>query len=210
VHAWDQRRSKTISLTTAQKVEQILAIGDSYTAGIGANGIPYAWGWNNCSRYSGAWPVLLSNKDEWKDFGKDGKQPFLTFGACSGNVMEDVREKMLEQGPAKDTRNLGYFDNPYTPIGKPQIAVMTISGNDMKFSGIITDCIFRYKPKMGCDPRLDDSRRIVESADFKNDLRLTFAKVISAGREAEGADPPESFQLYVGKHLSLLDIRNNY
>ncbi|KAF2648271.1 hypothetical protein K491DRAFT_763171, partial [Lophiostoma macrostomum CBS 122681] len=56
-------------LTTVQKVDQVLAIGDSYTAGIGANGYPDSWGWNNCSRYYGAWPVLLSNKNEWKDFG---------------------------------------------------------------------------------------------------------------------------------------------
>jgi lysophospholipase L1-like esterase len=185
-------------------VDQILAIGDSYTAGIGSNGLPNEWGHTNCSRYDGAWPVLLSYKPEWKDFGKDGNQPILTFGACSGNVMKDVREKMLGQGPAKDTSKLGSRDNPYTPIGKPQIAVMTISGNDMKFSGIITDCIFRYLPTMGCDPRLDNSRSIVESSQFKNDLRLTFAKVISAGREAGGADPPESFQLYVGTS-SLLD-----
>ncbi|KAF2648272.1 hypothetical protein K491DRAFT_684818 [Lophiostoma macrostomum CBS 122681] len=149
------------------------------------------------------------------DFGKDEKQPNLTFGACSGNVMKDVREKMLEQGPAMDTRKLMSKDNPYTPIGKPQIAAMTISGNDMKFSGIITDCAFRYMPKMGCDQRLDDSRSIVESSDFKNELRLTFAKVISAGREAGGADPPESFQLYVGGYIHLfnpvdLDCDNVY
>lgn len=137
------------TLTTKQKVEQVLSIGDSYSAGIGANGAPDEWGFTNCSRYAGAWPVLLSEKDEWKDFGKDGQKPSLTFGPCSGNVMVDVRENMLEQGDAKDTSQMGIHDWPYTPIGKPQIAVMTISGNDVKFSGIVNDCVFRYWPKMG-------------------------------------------------------------
>lgn len=73
----------------------------------------------------------------------------MAFGPCSGNVMVDVRENMLEQGDAKDTSQMGIHDWPYTPIGKPQIAVMTISGNDVKFSGIVNDCVFRYWPKMG-------------------------------------------------------------
>jgi hypothetical protein len=182
-----------------QKVEQVLSIGDSYSAGIGSNGVPDEWGFGNCSRYAGAWPVLLSEKDEWKDYGKDGKKPWLTFGPCSGNVMVDVREKMLEQGDAKNTRWMEETEWPYTPIGKPQIAVMTIAGNDVKFSGIVNDCVIRYKPKMGCDQRLASSKAILASPEFKQELRFTYAKVIAAGRQAGGADPPESFQLYGGK-----------
>lgn len=198
------------TLTTKQKVEQVLSIGDSYSAGIGANGAPDEWGFTNCSRYAGAWPVLLSEKDEWKDFGKDGQKPSLTFGPCSGNVMVDVRENMLEQGDAKDTSQMGIHDWPYTPIGKPQIAVMTISGNDVKFSGIVNDCVFRYWPKMGCDQRLADSKRILESPEFKQELRLTYAKVIGAGRQAGGADPPESFQLYAGKCRNSKIFKTSY
>jgi hypothetical protein len=45
-------------------------------------------------------------------FGKDGQKPSLTFGPCSGNVMVDVREKMLEQGDAKDTSQMGSMIGP--------------------------------------------------------------------------------------------------
>lgn len=141
--------------------------------------------------------------DEWSELGKDGKKPSLTFGPCSGNVMVDVREKMLEQGDAKDTKRMGPGMWPYTPIGKPQIAVMTISGNDINFSGIVNDCVFRYWPKMSCEKRLEDSANILRSPEFKQELRLTYAKVIAAGRKAGGADPPESFQVYGGEYRNL-------
>jgi hypothetical protein len=187
-------------------VEQILSIGDSYSAGIGSNGQDWEWGFTNCSRYSGAWPVQLSEKDDWNDIN-DNSKPSLTFGPCSGNVMVHVRERMLEQGDAIDTKTMKENQWPYTPIGKPQIAVMTISGNDANFSKIINDCIYRYwraNKMLGCDERLDDSTRIIESDDFILQLLQTYAAVISAGRAAKGADPPESFQLYVGMYHQTL------
>jgi hypothetical protein len=65
--------------------------------------------------------------------------------------MVDVCNGMLEQGDAKDISRMSDKDLPYTPIGNPQIAVVIISGNHVKFSGIVNDCVFRYWPKMGCD-----------------------------------------------------------
>jgi lysophospholipase L1-like esterase len=147
-------------------VEQILAVGDSYTAGIGSNGWSGRMGDTNCSRYYHAWPnqLLWRHGDDWDQFN-DGRTPDLTFGACSGNVMKDLREKQLKQGDPVDT-----WKNDFTPIGRPQIAVLTISGNDAEFSNIINDCVFRWPWKavfkvgmLGCDERLNRVETLYKS-----------------------------------------------
>lgn len=110
-----------------QKVETVLAIGDSYTAGIGSNGRPdYYYNSFDCRRYRSSYPIQLVSSNYWRDFN-GGDLPSLIFGACSGAKMADLRAKQLEQG----------IPNPnleYTNIGQPQLAVVTITGNDVGFS----------------------------------------------------------------------------
>ena len=111
-----------------QTIQHILAIGDSYTAGIGSNGNPDRYGSSfDCSRYGQAWPQKLIARDEWLEMNGD-TVPVLTFGACSGAKMDDLIQNQLKQGDPN--ANL-----EYTKIGKPQIAVLTISGNDLGFDG---------------------------------------------------------------------------
>lgn len=116
------------------KIEQVLALGDSFTAGIGSNGLRQQLrGSGDCLRFAKAWPEQLSTLEGWEDFNKDA--PALTFGACSGATMNNqpgldkkgLNQNQLKQGQPKP--NL-----PNTPIGKPQIAVLTITGNDVGFS----------------------------------------------------------------------------
>jgi hypothetical protein len=72
----------------------MLAIGDSYTAGIGSG---EQYGLTRCSRSEDAWPIILRDKNDWNDIN-DGAKPHLNFGACSGDIVKDVREKQLVQG----------------------------------------------------------------------------------------------------------------
>jgi len=75
---------------STQNVESVLAIGDSYTAGIGSNGLPdYMDGSGECRRYNKAWPKQLVTLDGWKSFN-GGDLPSLTFGACSGAKMANL------------------------------------------------------------------------------------------------------------------------
>jgi hypothetical protein len=111
--------------------------------------------------------------------------------------MKDLREKQLKQGDPVDTEK-----NDYTPIGKPQIAVLTISGNDVLFSKVINDCVYRLwilgKMK-GCDQRLREVEGMIDSTNFKNDILNTYLSIVAAGRCAGGANPMASFQVFVGK-----------
>lgn len=175
----------------------MLAVGDSYTAGIGSNKksdeILHSL---QCSRYKQAWPVQLSEKDDWNVIN-DNTKPKLTFGACSGSVMKDLREKQLKQGEPSDN------DRAEVLIGHPQLAVLTISGNDLLFKELVNDCIFRFpgidNDKMkSCDQRVDEVQAKIDNPDFKKELLETYTAVIKAGRDAGGADPPEAFQAFVG------------
>ncbi|ORY03676.1 SGNH hydrolase-type esterase domain-containing protein [Clohesyomyces aquaticus] len=196
--------SGTEEVSDPDILDQILAIGDSYTAGIGSNKkdeeIEHSL---ECARYKRAWPVQLSEKDDWKNMNEDSK-PQLIFGACSGNVMSDVRDKQPKQGdPSGNERE-------YLPIGRPQLAVMTVSGNDLSFAEILNDCIFRFpgvdRDKMkSCDQRIEEVQAKIDSAQFKRELIDTYAGVLKAGRDAGGADPPEAFQLFVGVYVGLFN-----
>jgi hypothetical protein len=68
--------------------------------------------------------VQLSKLSQWPEFN-GGKAPSLNFGACSGAKMQDMLNKQLNPGPWKD------FE--YHNFGYPQLAVLTISGNDADF-----------------------------------------------------------------------------
>lgn len=64
--------------------------------------------------------------DAWGDLN-GGSRPGLTFGACTGAETFDMIDHQLKQGDPDGGAQ-------YTPIGKPQLAVMTIGGNDLGFS----------------------------------------------------------------------------
>ena len=83
-----------------QVVDQFLAIGDSYTAGIGSNGQddrdPQSY---DCRRYKGAYPYILLEDNGWDELnGYSPKSPLLNFGACSGATMDDLLSKQLTLG----------------------------------------------------------------------------------------------------------------
>lgn len=112
-----------------QNIDTILAIGDSYTSGEGANGASdHITSSGHCDRYQRAWPAQLASDPAWDIF--NGGQPSLVFGACSGAKMADLVTRQLKQGNPKTK-------SQYTSIGKPQIAVMTIGGNDANFFGYV-------------------------------------------------------------------------
>lgn len=84
--------------------------------------------------------------------------------------------------------------------------MLTISGNDVLFTKAVNDCIFRFDfpwNMKGCDERLAEVEGILDSPGFKKEVMDTYALIIKAGRDAggnrKGADPPESFQAFVGK-----------
>lgn len=97
------------------------ALGDSFTAGIGSNGLSdYIDGSNGCSRYKQAYPMQMNADTRWPG---DPAARKLNFGACSGNKMQDLLDNQLSDNSPVDYEN----------FGKGQLVVATIGGNDLDF-----------------------------------------------------------------------------
>jgi hypothetical protein len=119
-----------------EAVTQFIALGDSFTAGVGSNGGPdYNSGSSDCSRYNSAYPYKLQNMDEWEQYN-GGVTPVLNFGACTGAKMQDLLDNQINLGDGT------WRDVEYHDFGRPQIAVMTIGGNDVGFVDILNACKF--------------------------------------------------------------------
>lgn len=75
------------------QITEWTAIGDSYTAGVGSNGlddvIPVS---QSCSRYKKAYPMQMNSNTSWPGNQQDRK---INFGACTGDVMSDVLKKQV-------------------------------------------------------------------------------------------------------------------
>ena len=110
----------------SQQVTDFNAIGDSFTAGIGSNGRnDYDPTSGDCRRYKEAYPYELQEDPTWDEIN-DNRNPTLHHGACSGATMDLMVQHQLT--PGEDFRRV-----PYLNFGKPQLVVLTISGNDADF-----------------------------------------------------------------------------
>ena len=105
------------------------ALGDSYTAGPGAGALdPSNSG--KCSRSQGSYGRQLS-QDWLYDTGND-----LTFLACTGDVTDDFIKNQLPEVSSDPA---------------PDLAILTIGGNDIGFSKIAKSCLVGLLGQDPCD-----------------------------------------------------------
>jgi hypothetical protein len=114
-----------------QKIEEFIALGDSYTAGTGCNGLDEIIA-GDAVRGKRSYPMQMSvDADNWA-FINDGDEtlPRFSFHAYIGDTGQELITQQLTQGDYKDDKNLPRGQ----PFGKPQVAVLTIGGNDATLS----------------------------------------------------------------------------
>lgn len=99
-------RADTNSPTDLSWVKIWAALGDSFTAGIGAGQL-YTMGGADlaCSRYDQSWPAVLEQRF--------GSQRYFNFSACSGDRTDGIYKQAMDLRPAVD------------------LVVMTAGGNDL-------------------------------------------------------------------------------
>lgn len=114
-----------------QTVEEWIALGDSYTAGTGCNGNEQRFA-GDAVRGEKAYPMQMSvNQPQWDHINGQGHDlPRFSFHAYTGDKSTKLKQYQLQQGAYKDNKNLPRNQ----PFGKPQLAVMTIGGNDAGLS----------------------------------------------------------------------------
>ncbi|KND93383.1 Lipase 1 [Tolypocladium ophioglossoides CBS 100239] len=161
---------------------KLAAVGDSYSAGIGAGdrlGGLADWA---CSRYDHAYPNLINEDPRLGD--KSNRK--FQFHSCSGAVIKDILD---EQIPRVDSSQ--------------QAILLSAGGNDAELLNILNQCIFQWsvfnKEQVaagklaelleepwaknvdfdvlgrGCDGQLKISRAIIESNDFSSRLDAVIA-----------------------------------
>ncbi|KAH6949082.1 SGNH hydrolase-type esterase domain-containing protein, partial [Fusarium avenaceum] len=104
-------------------IKKLAAVGDSYSAGIGAGDGLQGEGDENCRRYDHSYPYLI-NQDE--RLGDASKRKFQ-FKSCSGAVIKNVIEDQL----------------PNIDSGQ-QVILLSAGGNDAELVNILNQCVFQW------------------------------------------------------------------
>lgn len=65
----------------------------------------------------------------------------------------------------------------------------------------INDCVHRFWRPGDCETTLNLVQNKISETDFTAELIQTLAAIVAAGRRAEGANPPASFQVYVAGYV---------
>jgi lysophospholipase L1-like esterase len=110
-----------------------VALGDSYSSGVGAGSYDSASG--NCKRSTKAFPVL------WKNANSPGS---FAFTACSGARTGDVTAGQL--GPLNADTDL---------------VSITVGGNDAGFADVMTTCVLQSEST--CISRVNQAKAYVDS-----------------------------------------------
>ncbi|RSL78301.1 hypothetical protein CEP51_008323 [Fusarium floridanum] len=156
-------------------IKKIAAVGDSYSAGIGA-GSPLLPGLDelDCRRYDHAYPRLVSQDERLGDHS-------FQFKSCSGAVVKDIIEKQIP-----------------TLAGNQDVIMISAGGNDAELTLVLNQCIFQWLAfnkgqaaiglvaellrmkwakgwdwivnSRGCEGQLGHSLKIIESDDFARRL----------------------------------------
>ncbi|RSL80996.1 hypothetical protein CEP52_017292, partial [Fusarium oligoseptatum] len=156
-------------------IKKIAAVGDSYSAGIGA-GSPLLPGLDelDCRRYDHAYPKLVSQDERLGDHS-------FQFKSCSGAVVKDIIEKQIP-----------------TLAGSQDVIMISAGGNDAELTLVLNQCIFQWLAfnkgqaaigfvaellrmkwakgwdwivnSRGCEGQLGHSLKIIESDDFAKRL----------------------------------------
>ncbi|MFF8609410.1 SGNH/GDSL hydrolase family protein [Streptomyces sp. NPDC015346] len=122
---------------TAQAAEtaalDYVALGDSYSSGVGAGNYDSASG--NCKRSTRAFPVLWANANSPSSFA---------FTACSGARTGDVTSGQL--GPLSAATDL---------------VSITVGGNDAGFADVMTTCVLQSEA--ACIERVNQAKAYVDT-----------------------------------------------
>ncbi|KAK0622966.1 SGNH hydrolase-type esterase domain-containing protein [Immersiella caudata] len=150
----------------APPVPGFVALGDSYSAGIGTP-IPGPKE-NNCRQGTGAYPFLLARDllpNTTTHNNNNTTSPFQWL-SCTGSLTTDV---LSSPSPSTSPSQIDSFTTHPHP---PTFATLSIGGNDLGFFDVLNACIFRFYSFYSgtCTAALAAADAAIRSPDF--DLRL--------------------------------------
>jgi hypothetical protein len=145
-------------------------------------------GSQRCMRFNEAYPRLMN---------VDGRMPggadrIFNNVVCSGAQTKDVDAEQ-------------FYDEEHTPpvldqfgrrppFGKPQIATLSVGGNDIDLKGLIMNCVYLFLPTKTCASQQAHSWELINSPDLVNNIEATIKKTVDKGKSGPAGD---NFKLYV-------------
>jgi len=147
------------------------ALGDSYSAGVGADDVPRSL----CHRTDKSYTVPTDMA-----LGQSGAASEFNFAACSGAVIKDFdSSQMTGVAPQIDVlRNGG--------AGRIGLVTFTIGGNDANFAGVMKYCATRGPKDESCQDKF--SKEVTaDLASIKTELPVLFDQIKTAPGLAPGA-----------------------
>ena len=164
------------SFDTNREIQTFVALGDSYSAGIGTP-IPGGDGAreDDCRRGSGAYPYLLSLDLLPPANDSLTNQPFQWL-SCTGSTTDD-----LLASPQNTSQIDALIVNPSSP---PAFATLSIGGNDLGFFDVMNACVFRFYSFYSgtCEAALAASDAAIASPEFEMRLALILGEILDRVR----------------------------
>lgn len=122
-----------VSTASASTAIRYVALGDSYSSGVGAG--QYYPESGDCLRSPNAYPVLWARAHDVTSF---------TFAACSGARTSDVLANQVDALSAATT-----------------LVTITIGGNDAGFADVMITCVFSLN--QGCVERVERAKHFIRT-----------------------------------------------
>ncbi|EPE35691.1 SGNH hydrolase [Glarea lozoyensis ATCC 20868] len=166
-------------------ITEWLAIGDSFSAGISADGPSDELNWR-CSRFKMSYPYQMQNSNRMPGNKTSRK---LTFGSCTGESMSDVVNNQIALGEPVSGAT-------YPKIGNPQVVSLSVSGNDVGFGDVVNNCLYHWFGYHECDKYLNKSTEIIRNETNLVGMKLivTLTQILSNLRQTKHG---KHVQLYV-------------
>ncbi len=141
-------------------IHNYTALGDSYAAGIGAGNASSGSGDAVCSRYDGAFPVILNSY-------LNNLQAFQ-FIACTGDTSNDVVTKQI------------------STLADSSLDLVTVSagGNDVGFRSVLEACVYLTTTQQACTDAINDAggpTKIAQLRSSVDSVISTLAPKMKAG-----------------------------
>ncbi|KAE8423634.1 SGNH hydrolase-type esterase domain-containing protein [Aspergillus pseudocaelatus] len=145
------RDNKAGGLDDFSSIKKFAAIGDSYSAGIGAGEVLKGGAEDvSCSRYDQSYPSIM-NRDV--RMGGSAAHEF-TYLSCSGDESPAIWEQAKK------------LDKDYDLI------TISAGGNDLGFSDIVQNCIYQVSiiTETHCSDSLNHAQDVLQSQEFENNI----------------------------------------
>jgi lysophospholipase L1-like esterase len=170
--------------TTTQST--YVALGDSYSSGEGNPG-PQATPWldtsgvastadDGCHRSAKSYPALVNT---WLKSDRTLSQLSFHFVACSGATTGDLWDSGATPN-GKESQQLGWT----AALARARIVTVSIGGNDLNFSDILTNCVVG-PPVHTCDEHSNDGW----IADLHKNIEALEPTLVSTYRKIEALAP---------------------